>query len=96
MFRIDEIRAGELGVTLALSGALTAEYVAETKARIEQLQQRSYAIKLDLAELRRVDRVGIAFLLWATRGSIPLLHLAPYVLTWLKQEHLHNDVESIY
>ena len=93
MFRIDEIRAEELGVTLRLSGALTAEYVAETQARIEQLQQRRYAIQLDLAELRRVDRAGIAFLLWAARRSIPLLHPAPYVLTWLRQERLQSDVE---
>jgi ABC-type transporter Mla MlaB component len=96
LFRIDEIRAEELGVTLALSGALTADYVAETQARIAQLQQRCYAVQLDLTELRHVDRAGIAFLLWAARGSIPLLHLAPYVLTWLKQEYLHGDVGSTY
>ncbi len=95
LFRIDEIRAEELGVTLVLSGVLTAEYVAETQARIAQLQQRRYAIKLDLVGLRHVDRAGIAFLLWAARSSIPLLHPAPYVLTWLRQEHLQSDVECI-
>jgi len=93
LFRIDEIRGEGLGVTLLLSGVLTAEYICETQARIEQLPQRGYAVQLDLAELRRVDRAGITFLLWAARRSIPLLHPAPYVLTWLKQEYLQNGFE---
>ena len=92
MFRIDEIRAEELGITLALSGTLTAECISETQARIELLQQERFAIKLDLVELRRVDRAGIAFLLWAANRNIPLLHPAPYVLTWLRQERLQSDV----
>jgi hypothetical protein len=88
LFRIDEVHAEELSVTLTFSGALTAECVCEVQAKIEQLQQRRFAVKLNLAELRRVDRSGITFLLWAARRNIPLLHPAPYVLTWLKQEHL--------
>jgi hypothetical protein len=88
LFRIDAILAEDFSVTLALSGELSAECVSETQARIEQLQQRRLAVRLDLAELRRVDRSGIALLLWAARRDIPLLHPAPYVLTWLKQEHL--------
>jgi len=79
---------------MALSGVLTAEYVCETQARIEQLQQGLYTVQLDLAELRRVDRAGITFLLWATRRSIPLLHPAPYVLTWLKQEYVTTPLQS--
>jgi ABC-type transporter Mla MlaB component len=82
---------GDWGITLALSGALTVECIAETQARIEYLQQRRHAVHLDLAELRCVDRAGITLLLWATRRSIPLLHPAPYVLTWLKQESLQGE-----
>jgi ABC-type transporter Mla MlaB component len=89
VFRM-EFYITNLCVTLSLAGALTSDYVRETRSKLEDIQQQGYAVVLDLSELRHIDRDGIALLTWAARAGTQLLNAPPYVLTWIAQEALQN------
>jgi ABC-type transporter Mla MlaB component len=77
-------------VTLQLAGALTSDYVPETRSKLEDIQQQGYGVVLELSELRHIDREGIALLTWAGRAGAQLVNGQPYVLTWIGQEALQS------
>lgn len=84
MLRIDE-RSEAQSATLALSGSLTNEYIAELERAIGHVRAGK-RVTLDLAQLQSVDRAGLAFLARAMAAAIRLQDCPPYIRLWIAQE----------
>jgi ABC-type transporter Mla MlaB component len=90
VFRMDEFHTTNLCVTVSLAGAFTSDYVGQTRSKLEDIQHQGYAVALDLGQLRKIDRDGIALLIWATRAGTQLVNVPSYVLV----DHTRSSSEQ--
>ncbi len=84
MLRIDERSHGR-GTTLALSGCLTTDYISELEGAIARAPNGGEVV-LNLANLKTVDREGLAFLARVREESVRLEDCPPYIRRWMTQE----------
>ena len=85
VLRIDE-RSQARCTTLVLSGSLTNDYIPELERAVGRILSAERAVALNLADLRSVDREGLAFLAGAMDAEVPVEDCPPYVRRWLAQE----------
>jgi ABC-type transporter Mla MlaB component len=91
MFRMNEFHTTDQCVILSLAGTFTSDFVFEAREKLEPFLHQNCTVVLDLAQLRSVDRSGIAFLVWATRTGVRIINAPLYVLTWMKGEALQTS-----
>lgn len=72
-------------VTLALSGRIDEEQVAELQMLLEgEAGRSSTAVVLDLADVRLVSREAVKFLADREAGGVELRNCPPYVREWME------------
>ena len=86
MLRIERMTDGTSTV-LKLSGRLDEDYLAQLHSEIEQ---SGNAPKLDLRDVKLVDRPSVRFLIRCESRGIRLLDCPLYVQEWL-QSHDHME-----
>ena len=79
--RIDRL-SNERGVTLRISGRLTAEHLEVVRVELED----GSVVALDLTEVELVDRDAVKLLVLNEASGIELRHCPTYVLEWITRE----------
>jgi len=85
VLRIDE-RSQARYTTLVLSGSLTNDYIPELERAVGRVRSVNRAVALNLAQLKSVDRDGLAFLAGAMDAAVRVEDCPPYVRRWIAQE----------
>ena len=85
MLRIDE-RSQARCTTLVLSGSLTNDCIPELERAVGRILSAKRAVALSLADLRSVDREGLAFLAGAMDAKVRVEDCPPYVRRWIALE----------
>lgn len=86
MFRIDkQLDGGE--TTLRICGRIQITNVPELRAQISSSGGRP---RLDLEEVKLVDRASVRFLLSCEAEGIELLHCPPYIQEWMLREKIQE------
>lgn len=85
MLRIDE-RSQSRCTTLVLSGSLTSDYIPELERALGRIRIANRAVALNLAELKSVDRAGLAYLAGVMDAEVRVKDCPPYVRRWIAQE----------
>ena len=79
--RIDRL-SNERGVTLRISGRLTAEHLEVLRVELED----GSVVALDLTEVELVDRDAVKLLVRNEATGIELRHCPTYVREWITRE----------
>jgi STAS domain len=72
-------------VVFALSGRIQGTDVAELQ-RLLDLEANTQTLRLDLHEVKLVDREAVRFLARCEAAGITLVHCPAYIRAWIGQE----------
>lgn len=84
MLRIQRAAEGE-SLVFTLSGRIQGEDAAELQ-RLCELEAKDQRIRLDLQELKLVDREAVRFLAGCEAAGITLVHCPAYIREWIVRE----------
>jgi len=87
MLRIERVTDGRSTV-LKLSGRIDEAYLAQLHSEIEQ---SGNAPKLDLRDVRLVDRLSVRFLIRCESQGIRLANCPLYIQEWISRERARAD-----
>jgi ABC-type transporter Mla MlaB component len=82
MLRIDRCSDGEV-TTFRLSGRIQAKHLRGLRAQIEGGGEKT---RLNLEDLRLVDRAGVQFLAACELNGVELLNCSLYIREWIVRE----------
>ncbi len=83
MLRIEKLLGKTLTV-LRLSGRIQEEYLSQLQTEIEQCTDRP---KLDLKDVKLLDRPSVRFLMRCESQGIQLVNCPLYIQEWISREH---------
>ena len=84
MLKIQRAATGAV-VLFTLSGRIQAADVAELQ-RLLDLEANAQHLRLDLHEVKLVDREAVRFLARCEAAGITLVHCPAYIRAWIGQE----------
>ncbi len=84
MLRIQRSAEGEF-VVFTLSGRIQGQDAAELQ-RLCELEAKEQRIRLDLQEVKLVDRKAVRFLARCEAAGITLVHCPAYIREWIARE----------
>lgn len=86
MFKMTALSNPAGPVTLALSGHIEADALAELRQRIDDAGRMDRRVSVDLSEVTLMDRVAVRFLACQPAGGVELVNCPPYIERWISRE----------
>jgi hypothetical protein len=84
MFKIQRSAEGKF-IVFTLSGRIKAAHLAELQ-RLFELEAKEQRLRLDLHEVKLVDREAVRFLARCDAAGITLVHCPAYIREWIVRE----------